>query len=406
MTKNIGIVENFLFILCLFPYISVIKTPFDTQPYALLLAAVFLTTKLILKKNLNIPIKLVPYILIFFYAFVTVLIKANFNEGLRSLIGYATVAILSIAGYHSFNYIKGIYFFYSINIWFLFSIIQTFFNKNFGSYILARISTSPDRGVTSLAVEPSAFSIMCIFFLILNDLFYLRGDYSKKRYKYIFVITLIQLLLSRAAMGFILIAIYLVVKSFTNGNIFKKLRNILITLIFGGILYKLFTTITFLVESRIGNLLRKLESGVMVLILNDGSISDRLSHILISFVSIFYSFGLGYGLGTWDEYALDISHTSGTFINEVSSVNFTLGRIMSGWGTAIFELGIVGIIFILTFFIIMKDNYKVIPNDVKETYVLISVTIFVTMLMSVTLSFPLFGFLMGAILNMKSTYLE
>lgn len=401
MTNTKGILENILFLLCLFPYLSPVATPFDTQPYGLLFGFLILIIKFVQNKGLKIPKKLIPYFLIFFFAFVIMLMRSNIIDGIRSLVGYASVAILSLAGYYSFKFVKGKCLLFAVNVWFVFALIQTLINKSFGSFMISRMSTSADRGVTSLAVEPSSYAIMCIFFFVLNDIFFARGDYSKKTYNYIFIITIIQLLLSKAAMGFVLLAIYLVVKVFTTGNILKKLKNLTGFIVIGGIFYYLFTTVQSLREGRVGTLLTKLEGGITDLILKDGSIADRLSHILVSFSSLFHSYGLGYGLATWDEHALEIANNSGEFISEVSSVNFTPGRIMSGWGTAVFELGIVGIVFMVMFFIIMRSGIKHTKGYMRDVYKSTLITIFFTMLMSVPLSFPLFGYLIGAMIQLQ-----
>lgn len=108
----------------------------------------------------------------------------SFLLWLRSFYGYLTIPILSLVAYNSFSLLSGKILNFSIKIWFLFAIVQKFIYKFFGNILVARISTSTDRGVTSLAVEPSAFANICLFLFLLNDLFYYSDKINKKSYNF------------------------------------------------------------------------------------------------------------------------------------------------------------------------------------------------------------------------------
>ena len=56
-------------------------------------------------------------------------------------------------------------------------------------------------------------------------------------------------------------------------------------------------------NTRAGILLRSGLRGPTTLLFTDQSVADRVSHVLLSFYSLFYSYGIGLGLGTWGDYS-------------------------------------------------------------------------------------------------------
>lgn len=387
----------FFFFLCLFPYISLIDTPFDTQPYAIAFSFVLLFLLFTLKKDLKLPVILLPFIFVFAYSLFIFLVRSSdWSNGLRSLIGYASVCFIAIGSYHTFNQVKGKHFATAVMIWFIFGVIQLLVNKDFGSFLLSRLSTSDDRGVTSLAVEPSFYSIICIFFFVLNDVFYARGDYSKSIYRILFLLITAQIFFARAGVGIVLFFIYLGAKVISKRKFVNIVTGLIGVLVVFGIVVCLYLYSPSLQLTRVGMLLNYLIHDPIKLIQSDGSIADRLVHIFISHLSLFYSYGIGYGLGNWNEYALEIAFRAGGIVLQLANVNITLsGRIMSGWGTAIFELGIVGILFLASFLFLMRKGWKKTKNQMKSVYLSSAITIFFTMLMAVPLAFPLFGYVIG-----------
>lgn len=400
MEKKDTFIDGLLFFMCFFPYLTIIDTPFDTQPYALFFATIMLLVRFLFNPTTRIPNIIGIYFLIFIYAIVHSLFLSDFSHSIRSLMGYISVPIFMLLSYSGFKNVNSKLLSWIATIWLFFGLIQTFITRDFGSQFVSRMSTSLDRGVTSLAVEPSYYAIMCVFILIFNSIFFSLGEYSKKRYYYIFFISSIQVILSKSAMGIMLYGVYLLSLFIFSENFKKKIKQIIIVFAISIPGMFIISQMNFS-NSRIGTLLIKLDSGIVNLILKDGSISDRLSHILVSFVSLFHSKGIGFGLGQWNEHALFISQNSGKIILEISEVNFTLGRIMSGWGTVVFELGIIGVIFMLGFvYVVFKNNNK-LNHKSKFLIYSVSLTVFVLMLSSVPLTYPLFGYFFGTIIKLK-----
>lgn len=393
---------KFLFIACLFPYISLVITPFDTQPYALLFSLLIPITLMIKSKDLSIPRKLIPFFLLFVFSLFRAMLDFHSINVLRSLVGYGSVFFISLAGFYSFKYMKGEHFVYAVKIWFFVGIVQNFFNKSFGSEVVARMSTSLDRGVTSLAVEPSYYAIVCVFFMILNDIFFVQKSYNKKTYNFVFLITTLQVVMSKSALGVIIFAIYLVGRFLFIKSMKRKVLGLLaFSIAFMTIVY-LFKEVPELQRTRLAYLIELARINPMNLIYLDGSISDRLSHILVSLASLFHSYGLGFGLANFDTQALYIANNSGDFIRSVTRVHFTYGRIMSGWGTSIFEMGLIGLTLPMSFFSIMISGIKRTHNEMKYVYKVSLFTIFLIMMTSVPLSFPLFSYLIGVFVYLQS----
>lgn len=389
--------SNLFLLLCLFPYVSLINTPFDTQPYALICSFVVIGVAFLKNSSIKIPLEIFIMTIIIIYAVLISVLRGTIESEyfLRSMVGYISLPAICLASYITFKHAKGKIIFFTACTWFIFGIIQATISKTFGGLILPRLSTSEDRGVTSLAVEPSAYSIICIFLLILNDLMLQKGEYSKRKYNLILVLLIFQLILAKAALGTVLLIIYILVKIMTKINLFSFIKYLTLFSILIWILNYMFITFEYLRYSRLGTIIYKLNYSPEKLIFTDGSISDRLSHILLSFHSILNSKGIGFGLGSWDQSVGEVISTSNDFLIQLVQVNFTLGRIMSGWGSMVFEIGIFGLIVMIMYLLL---GAKFIISKKNSVNIQSIIVVFFIMLTSVSLSFPLFGYMFGAFL--------
>jgi len=385
----------------LFPYISLFRTPFDTQPFAVIFSILIFLILLIRKDNdLSFPFPLWVLSLIFLYALGMYFIHSDYYYGIRSLAGYASVFFIALASYKTFKYINIKIYFLSIFIWCFFGVVQLLFKKTFGSWLVPRMSTSVGRGVTSLATEPSHYATVCIFLLILNEIFHGNAKYNNKIYFIIMIILVFQVIMSFSGLGILFLMGFFFTKCISLllfNRVIKNWRAFLFTIIILSIIVLSFFYLPVLENSRAGRLFTKTVN-TPALLFADQSVADRASHILISFYSLPYSNGIGLGLGTWDDYAQLLASSAGRQINNLTDIRFSAsGRIMSGWGTAVYELGIVGILFILVFLYIMFIGmYK--NKKMKPVYALSMAIIGLIMLMAVPLAFPLFGYALGIFL--------
>lgn len=390
-------ISNLFLLICLFPYISLINTPFDTQPYALAFSFLVLIVFFWRDIEVKIPVEIILMFIVFIYAILISIMRGTIESEyfIRSLVGYISLPSICLASYFTFNYVKGKVVVFSTVIWFFFGLIQWSLDKTFGSFLLPRLSTSEDRGVTALAVEPSAYAIVCIFLLVLNDLMVKNDEYSLKVYRIVFSLLVIQLLLSKAALGIVLFVVYILCKLLLRYKLISFIKYFILITIVTLITNYTFLSIENLRYSRLGTIIYKLNNNPENLVFTDGSISDRLSHILLSFSSLGKSNGIGFGLGSWDKSVGSVISSSGDFINQLVQVNFTLGRIMSGWGSMIFEVGIFGGMIILLYLFL---SLKMVIYKNGSIHLESMIVVFFIMMTSVSLSFPLFGYMLGAFL--------
>lgn len=394
--------SNILLFLVLFPYLSIIQTPFDTQPFALIFSILIFSILLIRKDNdLSFPFPLWVLFLIFLYALGIYFINSNYYYGMRSLVGYASIFFITFASYKTFKYINVKNYIFSIYIWLFFGIVQLLFNKNFGRWFVPRLSTSVGRGVTSLAVEPSYYATVCIFVLILNELFYKNAKYNRKLYYMIMCALVFQIIISFSGSGFLFLLVFFFSKCislmFFDQEI-KRYRTLFSSIIIFFLIIFLFLYLPALQYTRAGILLKNVLKDPLALLLTDQSAADRISHVLLSFYSLFYSYGIGLGLGTWGDYSNLLTASAGGRIEEIANVWLSTGsRIMSGWGSAIYEIGIFGILLVIVFLWIMFAGLRK-NKEMKSVYFMSMLTIGFVMLMAVPIAFPLFGYTLGAFL--------
>jgi hypothetical protein len=136
----------------------------------------------------------------------------------------------------------------------------------------------------------------------------------------------------------------------------------------------------------------------------DGSVGERASHILLSGISLYESKGIGYGPGTWNAHAQELVAASPDWVQRMTFRKFDLGgRVMSGWGAALFEIGIVGVLLGATIVYVMVRSVlmdrKLIMASLMSTLLVIAV-----MLGAVPLALPVFGYIVG--IHMRVAYPE
>ncbi|NTL75665.1 hypothetical protein HQ672_01275 [Enterococcus faecium] len=389
------LLANLVFFFCLFPYVTIIKTGSDVQPYALIFAILFLIYLFLKNKYIKSFNPSFLLLLPIVYSVIMLSNSFSFLLWLRSFYGYLTIPILSLVAYNSFSLLSGKILNFSIKIWFLFAIVQKFIYKFFGNILVARISTSTDRWVTSLAVEPSAFANICLFLFLLNDLFYYSDKINKKSYNFNIFLLLLQFIMANSAMGYLLLIVYFFTKIFIKSGIKSRIFQVICIFLSIYLFQLLRSNLYLLPINRVTSILLKLNEDWKEIFFTDQSISDRLAHILISGKSLFTNYGLGYGLGTWSKEAYGIIDNSGTFIQKLVSTNFTSGRIMSGWGTIFFEIGIIGLLIVVWYISIFVRGNMLLNKKGKSIMLIAFVSITFTMSLSVTIAFPLFSYILG-----------
>ncbi len=194
----------------IFPYVSPVRTPFDTQPWTLIVAAIVL----VFLYDGSRPFG--PYFLIAGYA--GLILAAGFvrgtsrlQEGLRSLVVYASVALIAWAASRLYRHIPAWLFLAGVAIWLIVTIIQVVGDPAFLSGILPRMPeygfSAGGRGVRALAPEPSYFIKVMIGFLVLNEFFHKDRRYGRAVYLGVAAAVVFQVVLAQAGFSVVYLAV-------------------------------------------------------------------------------------------------------------------------------------------------------------------------------------------------------
>jgi hypothetical protein len=330
-----------------FPYFSFVNLGTDMQPYAVVIACIMLLFRL--QSNLTkIDILLLIILLVSLLTFFASTLSFS---ALRSLFNYVSLFSISFIGYRviksreiNFEYFLKVF----TSFWILVGVLQKFFDINFLTFLIASTRTTEDRGVTSLASEPTTFGVVLIFL----SLFFIHSEYSGK-IKYIVACFLSVIFLAQSAMSSLFLLILTALYLFTHSSI-KSLALVVVAILASYFL------VDMLVDSRLLALVSMAINNPSLLI-NDASVNDRLFHLYYSLVGAFDNLLFPNGFDAWSMYSkLQIQTSQNVFKDEWISIG---DRIMSGYGAVFFELGLTGLILPYIFFVLYR---KIYINDMSK----------------------------------------
>lgn len=366
---------TFLFFV-FFPYISFVNIGTDMQPYGAILAVILFFT---FEKRFTAPQLCILYVFIF-STFILFLNSIDFTA-LRSYFNYFSLFFLS---YATFNVLKterinfDLFLKRSILVWFFIGLVQTMYDKSFMTFLVSGSRTTENRGVTSLAPEPTFYGIVLVFFII----FLMHLETPRKK-TYLFICVFGVLVLAKSSMAVLFLAIIMFFYIITHVKlkyIFMSLAAIFIFPIFIG---------KFMSGTRLADLLFKVVDNPKSLVLVDASINDRFFHVFFSLKGFYDNNFLPNGYLSWNDYVdVEILRFSEYVIVEWFSVG---GRIMSGYGSAFFELGVVAIAVPISLFLLYFSLFK---NDFRKL-VFFFLTINTIMFSAIPIGFSLYSFYLG-----------
>jgi hypothetical protein len=419
------------FVLALFPYITFWHTSFDLQPWALLLG-VILSVLFFVKEHKTIPQPLQIVGAITLYAgviFAVLLLKhqASLFDGTRSMVDYISLFIFTYVGFYTFKTVPEKVYIIAIIVWLLGAAAQLYYGPHILAPFLSRLSTDSSRGMTSFASEPAFYASFAVTMMILNELFYLEKKYNWKLYCLIALLLILQITFAAAGVGLVVLILFAVGKIIT---LFFKSQNsddrlgsliiiILIALSLGFQRYDSFKNYITIhpiphitirshnsqqqagttgssspseaIQSRSSYILQSSVDNPAAFIQNDNSIKLRLFNpIPAVYGGLIYTKGFGIGLGV-SSTQIVLPQPIGKLFNNGTIFN---DRIQGGFVTAIYELGVVGIVFIATIaWILIKSLYK---NSYMRSFTLLSImTVFLPAFIFGSFAFPLLGYILG-----------
>lgn len=353
-----------LYIAACFPFVTFIHFGTDLQPWTLLIAGIIFAG-CVLKKKISLKTQIVKLLLVFFVyvsliGAYSVVVKDTFWHPLRSYVNYISLLVLPLAMFFMFRSQRGLQertIKIAINVWLIVGLVQKYIHPQFLYEIIAGHRTTASRGVVSLASEPSFYGYMCIFFLLFVLFF------ERHRIFYCINLCFQILFLASSSVTVVYMAVFLGCY-LVSCLIHPTKRNLVVGLSGIAAIVLVWMFILPLVVEHIGGRMGELLSMLLddpMSVLADGSIQDRIEHIVMALQGVVSNYGLPNG--------------------------FTHFRMMSGYGTALYECGIPGLmIIVLQLVIVYKGN-----SDNKTAALAITTGLMIMMFSAVQLATPLYS---------------
>ena len=370
-----------LFVFALFPAVAIIPLPIasDTQPNALLIAVlVFLVGR-----RVPLPLPVWALLVLLTGASLLFLAEGGTINGMRSLLGYTTVfavacATLVLAANDIRLSDKTLD--RAVYIWTFVGAIQLFLWHPFMTFLVTASRTTEGRGVTSLSNEPSLYATTMVFFVIL---YFMR----RREQSWPVFLCIIQIVLfAQSALGVLfvimMLGLYALLRLSAPGAVIAVLA----------LLAALFALVMnggdLLAGTRIGSLLILLKDNPMRVLQVDQSVSTRFGGVFYSIKGAIDNAFVPRGFDVWREYSYIQNMTYKSTFGESTQVD----RIMSGYGSALFEMGWVGLTIPL---LITVGTVKSMWRESKARAVSFLFVVHLLLLTPVPLTFPLVGMLIG-----------
>ena len=362
------------------------------QPYGMIIAFVLFFSF----KNITFTSVQIYLLMIFFFSIFIFLASGINFASFRSFFNYMQLFFISFVGYQVLKterinfefFLKSI-----IIIWLLVGLIQTLFDPAFLTFLVrdARI-LGESRGVVGLAAEPTFYGIILLFFM----LFLFHSDYKNKNY-FIFICIFGIIFFAKSSMVFLLLMIMIFFYFLTHLNS----RSILYMIIFFMIVP--FFIIEFMPTTRIAYLISEVIYRPSSLLssssMKDLSITDRLFHVFFSFKGFFDNSMLPNGFLSWETFMsnqIKEYTAAGTIPPDYENHHARArgGRIMSGYGAAFFELGIIAVLIPISLISLYYSLYK---NDLRKFF-FFSFFVNGIMFSGISTGFSIFAFYIGFLL--------
>lgn len=369
------ILIGLFYFFCFFPYIKVFPKV-DTQPTALLFGLVL--SVFFLLKDKKIPHELFYFFIISFFIVIFIDFSDLFTS-LRGILNYWSLTILAYVTYKTHNQEKfEKYLKYTINIWLIIGLIEKFYDRYFIKILISDVRTSMTRGVTGLAPEPTFYGIVCIFFMILV----LESFKTSKKF-YTFNLLFQIFYLAQSSMAILFLGIWFAVYFLKN----ITLKNFLLLIFLSMFIHII---IMFSMQgTRVYSLYVSFE-GIKQIFYEDASLNQKAADIYYSLKGALDNYLIPNGFTKWKQYSLIQSLTKNYFYRFGNSIT---GRIMSGFGGIIYELGILGIGIIINYVYVL---YKGLEK--RE----ISIFLLIILFAAIQISNPMVGVILGiALIKLK-----
>lgn len=374
-----------------FPFIKLaIDFGTDQQPYALIISAVIVGFYVI--RSGKWPRQMLVMLLVCIVALFVGGFQGINAIYFRSLANYLSLFLITFAVYIDSVTYKGPderFIKIAICLWTLTGLVQRFINRAFMTSLLSASRTSLDRGVVSLAVEPTTYGLFCLLLMIVCWEYFESGKVFYSALCLFQIIFLAQS--SMAVLLLVVLALYVGIVYFAF-SLRATTKIGVISVVGLGLICGYFFVNRFLFGTRVHVLVMAIFRDPLQVLRMDASVNDRASHIYFSLRGALDNYLLPNGFNAWRQYVTAKSAQQTTFF-WVSKGD----RIMSGYGAALFELGLFGLLLLAaTTLILLKSN---IEFKRRIVYTLFIQTIIFT---AIPIGFPPYPFLLGIFLFSKT----
>lgn len=355
----------FAFLLsCFFPFLRVIPFNADNQPNAILLGvAVLLALRQMKMKR--------EFVLLFgtlLFAFGCLLFSSPDSIGLSLFLVYFNLFFIPYVSYLSLDYVNGIpYSFFKkiIWIWGGVGLIQRFVNPKFLTFLLYRSGENmlgTGRGITSLAVEPTYYGMIC---LILMMMVYMNFQ-SEAKYKHWIAFLGVQLVVFTMSTTCLLILIasgicFAVYRLLLSEN---RIKILFVSIVIVGGIYYVLSTYVVTLDLRFANAVRKLlEEDPSNFIVMDESVNNRFMHAFYPIKGFFDNWGMPHGFAGYGNYLWEMSHNElhWKYLQYAIADIETARRVPTMLGAPLFELGV----FSFPIFYVIVKSFRPFLKDPK-----------------------------------------
>ena len=366
--------SNFFFIAALFPFVSFGTNTMDSQPHYIILAFfsfIFFTFNgLVFRKVIDLIIFLMIFLL------TLVIFDNNFDfyffRAVASYSGFILTLVVSIIYFERFGIpLKTIVI--ANLIYILAALVQINFGGSYTNFLIYSnniFELSTAGGAWSLTPEHTFFGIVLFFFSWILLIIY---DYKPPiLISFLVLINILSIfILAKSSM----VIVFLVVSAFVFfiRNLKQKMNPIKILIIPIVLFITLYAFLQIFPGTRFASLLTIGEAGIglfdrlLAIVYTDHSINDRVLNVVFPYYGIVINNGIPGGLHSfYDLSVILVEHFDGYFWAGLGS-----HKILSFIGAFIYELGLIGIIFILYMYWFLKDNSN--PDRFFELILLFTV---------------------------------
>ena len=339
----------------LFPYLNFLGLGTDTQPNALIIAAIVLFT--VRKKRITSAI-VVLWTQVLFASLLFFMNSLELFIFVKTFMNYLSPPMLGTAFYVAFSqlhYRLSFKFFLAAILFYAFvGIVQLYWYPDFMLFIVneSRGLLFGGRGVLSLCPEPSFYGSMSIFFIIFSLL-----AYTKKQNLFVIPFQLVQiLLLSKSSTAIAILGFALII--FSVIQIIKlRIRYIIVASLALAIAIPVVTQqLEKLEESRMGKVAQHFIDDPLKITQVDGSVGIRFAGTVAPFINMRYNNFMPMGLGRFEIFQADLygKGRCRSFLNRAIIHHET--RISGGINMALFQLGFLGLFLPIGIFLAFKKS--------------------------------------------------